>query len=281
MITPRSSALTGIRVVSTAFNIPGPVAAAMLRDMGTAVVKVEPPSGDPLLLAAPAWYAALVSDVEVLRIDLKTDEGRRAFEALLATADLLLTASRPDSLQRLGLSWPDLHHDYPRLCHVSIVGHPAPREGVAGHDLTYQAEAGLLAPGAMPRTLTADFAGAQQAVIAALHLLFARERSGAAGMTTVSLVSAAATFAEPLRHHLTGPDGLLGGALPAYNIYPTLDGSVALAALEPQFRSALARDLHVDVDDRDALGRAMLQKTSLEWERWAEERGLPIAALRG
>jgi alpha-methylacyl-CoA racemase len=273
-------ALTGIRIVSTAINIPGPVAAALLRDMGAMVVKVEPPSGDPLSLAAPAWYAALVSGLDVLRVDLKTSGGRRTFEPLLGTADLVITASRPASLQRLGLSWPDLHRDYPRLCHVAIVGHPAPRDGVAGHDLTYQAEAGLLAPGAMPRTLTADLAGAQQAVIASLDLLLARERSGAAGTTTVSLVSAAALFAEPLRHRLTVADGPLGGALPAYNIYLTLDGSVALAALEPQFRSAVARELHVDIDDGDALAKAMLQKTSSEWEHWAGERGIPLAALR-
>ena len=47
--------LDGIRIVSTAVNVPGPVAVAMLRDRGAAVVKVEPPAGDPLSAWAPRW----------------------------------------------------------------------------------------------------------------------------------------------------------------------------------------------------------------------------------
>jgi alpha-methylacyl-CoA racemase len=51
--------LTSIRIINTAVNVPGPVAARTLRDMGATVVKVEPAGGDPLALAAPAWYADL------------------------------------------------------------------------------------------------------------------------------------------------------------------------------------------------------------------------------
>jgi alpha-methylacyl-CoA racemase len=45
--------------VSLAFNLPGPVAAAALRDLGASVVKVEPPRGDPLAIVSPKWYADL------------------------------------------------------------------------------------------------------------------------------------------------------------------------------------------------------------------------------
>lgn len=111
-----TATLAGIRIVSTATNLPGPVAAAMLRDLGATVVKVEPPSGDPLAQVAPDWYSDLCARVDVLRLDLKTGDGRRRLAELLASADLLITASRPASLQRLGLSWPDLHARHPRLC---------------------------------------------------------------------------------------------------------------------------------------------------------------------
>ncbi|PZT99619.1 MAG: hypothetical protein DI630_16375, partial [Gordonia sp. (in: high G+C Gram-positive bacteria)] len=40
--------LHGVRVVSLAMNLPGPLATARLVRMGAAVVKVEHPSGDPL-----------------------------------------------------------------------------------------------------------------------------------------------------------------------------------------------------------------------------------------
>ena len=39
--------LDGVRVVTTALNLPGPAACARLRDLGAAVSKVEPPEGDP------------------------------------------------------------------------------------------------------------------------------------------------------------------------------------------------------------------------------------------
>jgi alpha-methylacyl-CoA racemase len=252
----------------------------MLRDMGATVVKVEPPAGDPLSAAAPGWYAELCAGIEVQRLDLKSDDGRAQVAELLGRADLLVTASRPASLERLGLAWPDLHARHPRLCHAAIVGHAAPRQDLPGHDLTYQAEAGLATPSAMPRTLIADLAGAQRAAMAALELLLARERYGEAGYTEIALAECASLFAEPLRHGLTSSSGALGGAGAAYNIYATSNGSVAVAALEPQFRSALARELSVDVDDRAALTRVLRERSALEWERWAEARGLPLVAVR-
>lgn len=273
-------ALAEIRVVSTAVNVPGPVAAGMLRDMGATIVKVEPPEGDPLSGAAPAWYAALCAGMEVLRLDLKSDQGRRRIDDLLARADVLVTATRPASLQRLGLSWPDLHGRYPGLCHVAIVGYAGPRQDVAGHDVTYQAEAGLVTPPAMPRSLIADLAGAQRAVIAALDLLLARERRGEAGYAQIVLAECATLFAAPLRHGLTSSTGSLGGTDAAYNIYPTRDGWVAVAALELHFRAALARELSVDVEDAAALARVLRQRSALEWERWSDARGLPLVAVR-
>jgi alpha-methylacyl-CoA racemase len=273
--------LAGIRVVSTAVNVPGPVAASMLRDMGAAIVKVEPPTGDPLAVAAAAaWYAALCTGMEVLRLDLKSDDGRGHLDDLLARADVLITATRPASLQRLGLSWSDVHTRHPRLCHVAIVGYAAPRQDVAGHDVTYQAEAGLLTPPAMPRTLIADLAGAQRAVIAALDLLLARERGGEAGCAEVALAECASLFAAPLRHGLTSPAGPLAGTDAAYNIYPAHEGWVAVAALEPQFRAALARELNADLEDGATLAQVLRQRSAVEWERWAGLRGLPLAAVR-
>ena len=275
-----TESLAGIGVVSTAVNVPGPVAAGMLRDMGATIVKVEPPKGDPLSVFAPAWYASLSAGMEVLRLDLKSDRARDSFDDLLSRADVLVTASRPASLHRLGLAWPDLHCRHPRLCHVAIVGYAAPRQDVAGHDVTYQAEVGLVTPSVMPQSLIADLAGAHGAVIAALDLLFARERSGEAGCAQIALAECASLFAAPLRHGLTSSTGPLGGTDPAYNIYPTREGWVAVAALEPHLRVALAHELVVDVEDGAALAHVLLQRSALEWEQWADTRGLPLAAVR-
>lgn len=274
-----TTTLQGVRIVSTAVNIPGPVAASILRDMGAIIVKVEPPNGDPLSMMASRWYAELSAGMEVKRLDLKSESGRAQMDEMLTSSDLLLTSSRPSSLERLGLAWRDVHSRHPRLCSVAIVGYAAPGEDVAGHDLTYQANVGLVMPPAMPRTLIADLGGAQRAVIAALELLFARERTGEGGCVQVSLAESARLFAEPVRHGLSESTGVLGGADAAYNLYAASDGWVAVAALEPQFRSALARELGVIVDDREALARVLRERSAQDWERWGIARGLPIAAV--
>ena len=128
-------------------------------------------------------------------------------------------------------------------------------------------------PPAMPRTLLADLSGAQRVVLAALTLLFARERGGAAGREEVALADCAKLFAEPLRHGLTASTGLLGGACAAYGVYPARDGWVAVAALEPQFRVALATQLGVDVEDRSALAEILRGRSASDWQRWAGRAG--------
>jgi alpha-methylacyl-CoA racemase len=274
------SPLKGTRIVTLAVNVPGPVAAAALRDLGASVVKVEPPGGDPLAAINPDWYADLTSGIQVRVLDLKTDADHVTLEEVLASADLLLTSIRPAALERLGLGWLDLHAGYPRLCQVAIVGHGSSRQNVAGHDLTYQSGIGLVTPPALPPTLIADLGGAQRAVIAALAVLMSRDRSGEGAYVEVSLAEAARFFAAPLVQGLTGDGNPLGGGLPAYGLYRTRDGWLAVAALEPRFRETLGRELSVDPDDREALARAFANRSSAEWERWAEARDLPITGVR-
>lgn len=272
--------LQDIQIVSLALNIPGPVAAARLRRFGAEVVKVEPPSGDPLALACPDWYAELHRGMEILTLDLKTAAGQQNLHGLLAKGDLVLTSMRPAALKRLGLDWQTLSARYPRLCQVAIVGYPAPDDEKVGHDLTYQASLGLFDPPRLPRTVLADLAGAEWAVNAALALLLRRERGQGNHYQQVALLEAAASFAEPLRHGLTAPGGLLGGGLPGYNLYRAQDGWVAVAALEPHFLQKLAQALNLPDLNPKSLAEAFAAHGAAYWEAWAAERDLPIAAVR-
>src|SRR4051812_1790039 len=111
--------LQGVRVLSLALNLPGPLAVARLHQLGAAVVKVEPPSGDQLAHVQLQWYEQLHRGIEILTLDGKTDDGRRQLEDRLAAADLLVTSMRPTALARLGLAWEPLHARYPALCHVA------------------------------------------------------------------------------------------------------------------------------------------------------------------
>ena len=148
----------------------------------------------------------------------------------LREADLLVTSSLPDSLERLGLGWERLHERFPWLCQVAIVGHAPPEENRPGHDLTYQATVGLVAPPTMPLTLLADMAGAQTAVTHSLGVLLERSRTGMGVLSYVPIAEAVDFFTLPLRYQLTIPGGRLGGAFPYYNIYPTADGWLAAQA---------------------------------------------------
>ncbi|MBP8128973.1 MAG: CoA transferase [Candidatus Hydrogenedentes bacterium] len=273
-------ALDDVRVTCIATNIPGPVTAARLRDLGAHVTKIEPPSGDPLAYACPAWYAEMTRGMRVVTLDLKDPEQRVQLGEYLAAADLLLTSSRPAALENLRLDWGTLHAAYPKLCHVAIVGHLAPEENRAGHDLTYVAAHGLVAPPRLPPTLIADLAGAERAALAGLALLHARDRGCGSGQCLVALADAAEAFAAPLRHRVTTPQGLLGGGLPNYNLYKTKDGWLAVAALETHFLERLKRELSLARAEHEDLQAVFATRTAAEWQAWAAARDLPIAAVQ-
>lgn len=248
--------------------------------MGASVTKVEPPGGDPLARMSPGYYEELNAGQEVARLDLKDAQDRTSLDERLEQADLLLTSSRPAALARLGLSWPELHARFPRLCQVAIVGHPPPKDNEPGHDLTYQARFGTLTPPEMPRVLVADLAGAERAVSEALSLLFARERRREVGYEQVALSEAAKSFAQPLRWGLVAPGGVLGFGFPGYGLYRAREGYVALAALEPHFWKRLLQELRVDGDDYRDLQRVFETEPASRWEEWAAERDLPLVAVR-
>ncbi|THF85852.1 CoA transferase [Deinococcus sp. KSM4-11] len=266
--------LQGFTVVTLALNVPGPVAAASLRDDGARIVKIEPPAGDPLAWMAPGWYANLHQGVEVRPLNLKTPEGTTDLLSLLTGADLLLTSFRPSALERLGLGRTLLDDRYPALCRVLIVGdRRAPEE--PGHDLTYQVEAGLIDPAVpvMPRTLLADMVGSREAYAAALALLLGRERGSAARERVVGLADAARFAAQPFTVGLTAPGGMLSGAQNIYRLYRTADGWVAAAPLEARFAQRWAEVIGPDA------GSVIARHPTAHWLTLARANDLPLVAV--
>jgi crotonobetainyl-CoA:carnitine CoA-transferase CaiB-like acyl-CoA transferase len=208
----------------------------------------------------------------VERLDLKSHDGMAALKTHLTHCDLFLASQRPAALARLGLDAAALARDYPALRHLNIVGDTAD-PGQAGHDLTYQAQHGLLRQ-QMPLTLVADMAGAERAYAAAIELM-----SEAPGShRVVGLGNVIHDLAAPLRHGLTAPDGPLGGGNPAYGLYVAREGMIAVAALEPHFRARLYESLGLaDGSDPTAV---FTTRTAIEWEDWAAPLDLPIVAVR-
>jgi crotonobetainyl-CoA:carnitine CoA-transferase CaiB-like acyl-CoA transferase len=100
--------------------------------------------------------------ISIERWDLKSGAGRTRVSALLEDADLFVTSQRPSTLKRLGLDADALRERFPRLRALHIVGSVRDPE-MPGHDLTYQAQAGLLGD-VMPRTLAADVMGSERGI---------------------------------------------------------------------------------------------------------------------
>lgn len=281
-MTATTAPLNDVRVVTIALNLPGPAAAARLHELGAQVTTVLPPTGDPASTMAPTLYEALHRGQTMRALDLKTPEGREEMDALLEESDLLLTSHRASTLQRLGLDADATSHRHPRLCQVDIVGYPGDRADVPGHDLNYQAEAGILIPEGLPSVLVADMHGAERAVSAALAALLGRAVDGRGRHAQVSLFEAAQTLGLPWRLGLTGPDSPVGGASPFYARYPAAEGEVAVGALEPHFATALAEQLGIDPaqDPAAQLRARFLEHDAEHWQRWGEERGIPLTAVR-
>jgi alpha-methylacyl-CoA racemase len=172
----------------------------------------------------------------------------------------------------VGLDFDSLRGRFARLRMLHIVGSVRDPEH-AGHDLTYQAQAGLIGD-AMPRTLAADVMGSERAFSGALALL----RQPPGSTMDVGLVESLDALIAPLRHGLTLPNGTLGGGAARYRVYVAKAGRVAVAALESHFEARLHEQLGAPPDSDLAL--RFLERTDVEWEAWARERDLPIVAVK-
>jgi alpha-methylacyl-CoA racemase len=271
-----SAILDGVRVVSLATNLPGPIAAARLTRLGASVTKIEPPGGDALAPASPRWYAELTSGQRVVVLDLKVPEDRARLDDELDGADLLMTAMRPSALARLDLA--SLGGLYPGLCHVEIVGYDGDREEVVGHDLNYQAAHGTLQPPALPTVPIADLLGAERVVSAAILLLLARERTAASGHQRVVLDEAARDAGAAIRHGLTGPGTVLGGGQPLYGIYESADGYLALGAIESHFVARVREAMGTELTHA-ALEKAFAAHDTAYWRVLADRLDIPLTQV--
>ena len=223
--------LQGLLVVDFTWYLPGPFASRELQRLGARVVRVEPPEGDPMRSAAPAWHDAVNAGKESVVCDLKADPALA--NALCARADVVLDGFRPSVLERLGVVVPETAV----LCSVTGFGLGNRHEQRAGHDVNYLGWAGVLADTApaMPPTQVADLAaGGLGAALEVVAALLERTRTGRGARRTVSMTHGSHRL---VAHRLGGlPERMLTGALACYRIYTTADGRwLTVGALEPKF----------------------------------------------
>jgi len=282
--------LQGVRVVTLALNLPGPAAIMRLAQMGASCTKINPPAGDPMFNSAPEAYAMFHKGVKDKTLDLKSAPGQAAMHALLANTDVLLTSFRPSALTKLGLSWKSLRKLYPALSLIEIVGAPGPLAEIPGHDLTYQAEVGLVNGMDLPPSLFADMGGALMASEATLKAVLSLKTTGKGSRHEVALSEAAAWLAMPRRMGMTVPKGSVGGAHAGYRVYACKNGRVAVAALEPHFAASLCEAAGVPLSHsykdmfkpstHQAIESFLASQTRQQLDKLATAKDIPMLSLK-
>ena len=281
--------LRGVRVLSLALNLPGPAALMRLAQMGASCTKVNPPAGDPMQHYTPDGYDLLHKGVKHQTLDLKTAAGQAALHKLLPKTDVLLTSFRPSALSKLGLGWKALKKQYPALSLIEVVGAPGPLAEIPGHDLTYQAEVGLVNGMDLPPSLFADMGGALMASEATLQAVITLKTTGKGSHHEVALSTAAEWLALPRQLHMTTPEGAVGGAHAGYRVYACKNGRVAVAALEPHFALRLCEAAGVTlahpVKDlfkpatRKAIEAFLASQTRAQLDKLARAKDIPLLTL--
>jgi len=208
---------------------------------------------------------------------------------LLPNTDVLLTSFRPSALTKLGLSWKTLHKQYPALSLIEVVGAPGPLAEIPGHDLTYQAEVGLVNGMDLPPSLFADMGGALMASEATLKALLTLKTTGQGSRHEVALSEAAAWLALPRRLRMTTPEGAVGGAHAGYRVYACKNGRVAVAALEPHFAASLCQAAGVAIShpSKDlfklsthrAIENFLAGQTRQQLDKLAAAKDIPMMSL--
>jgi len=241
--------LSGVRVLDLSRLLPGAYCTRLLADGGAAVLKIEPPGGDPIrhLAGGDAYFEALHHGKQCLTLDWKTALGRARLQQEIEVADVLVQGFRPGVMERAGFGYAALAKANPRLiaCAITGFGSTDPRAGRAGHDLNYLGLSGALA--LMPRSpdgtplipgiQLADQAGGLQAAFLIAAALAARARTGTGTPIEVSLTDVARGWtALPRAAARTGLGGPpLTGVAPCYHVYRVADGFLTVAALEARF----------------------------------------------
>src|SRR5690606_3669095 len=196
---PRRGPLAGIKVLDLSNVGPGARCARMLADFGASVTRIVPPArkGGHRIEAPYHAYGGGRGWLKVV-LDMKAEPGRELFFQLAAQADVVVESFRPGVAARLGIDYDAVARVNPRIvyCAISGYGQTGPAAGWVGHDLNYDALAGMLATTecridgapAMPGLTVADTAGGgMQAVLAILAALVGRTATGKGTYLDVSM----------------------------------------------------------------------------------------------
>ncbi len=121
--------LAGLRVVELGQLLAGPFTGTILGYFGAEVIKVEPPTGDPVRQwrevrdGTSLWYHSLGRNKKSVTLDLKSERGQQVAFDLLCKADVVVENFRPGAMEKWGLGPEDIKASNPRVIYARISGY--------------------------------------------------------------------------------------------------------------------------------------------------------------
>ena len=261
--TSSGGPLGGILVLDLSTVGPAARCTRLLADYGALVVKIGPvPSADASPIQPPYFAYSGHRGMRRALVDLKDDEGRKAFLALARKADVVVESFRPGVVDRLGVGYGAVSACNPGViyCSTSGYGQTGPSALWAGHDIDYLAVGGFLAmstPGRdgappIPGATVADAAaGGMQAALAITAALAGRATTGRGVYLDVAvaegvlwLTSLALDEQLALGGDIRPGHDVLSGRYACYGTYATSDRKwLAVGAIEAKFFANLCTAL--------------------------------------
>src|SRR3954464_11244573 len=294
--------LAGLVVIDFGQIFQGPYATLLLAKGGADVIKVEPPSGEPLRrrarpgTSATLPFAMLNQNKRAVTLNLKHPRGRDLLIEMVRRADVLLENFSPGTMDNLGVGWNVLREITPRLIYATGTGFgiSGPDRDNLAMDLTIQAASGIMSVTGFPDrppvkagpTLV-DFMGGIHLYAGIVTALYDRDRSGAGRLVEVAMQEAvwpslASSYDYYYRTGEIPPrtgNRQSGLNSAPYNVFATVDGHVAIHIVsEAHWRNLLKAMGREDLEDdprfaTNAARVAHMDETDAVVEAWT--RTLP------
>lgn len=209
----RVGPLSGYRVLELGSTIAGPFCGRLLADFGAEVIKVEPPTGDPVRLMGKSdgddslYARSILRNKRLISVDIKKDKGFKIVRDLMKEVDIVVENFRPGTMERLGLGYEEIAKDNPGLVMVRISGYgqTGQYKSRTGYGAICEAFAGVrhmtgepdLPPSRVALSVT-DQITAVYGAFGAMMALLNRVETGKGQVIDTALYEAAFSLMEPI-----------------------------------------------------------------------------------